>query len=467
MMKHESHTPPLLKGLSARLLILTVFFVMMAEIMIWTPSVSRFRKVYLEDHLQRAHLSTLALEAMPDKAVAKDLEAKLLFHADAYGIVLKHPDRSILMVSKDMPPKVDKTIVLAEGNSALYWVRDAFETLLQTENRILRVKGISPKNPLIMIEILIDEAPLRTAMLDYSSRIFELSLVISLFTAGLVYLSLHWLMVRPLRRLTRSMVTFREAPEDETRIIQGGQRSDELGIAQRQLAVMQNDVRMALSQKNRLATLGAAVAKINHDLRNSLATTVLAFDQLAEVDDPEVKHALPIMYKSVDRAVRLCSQTLSYVSNETPQLNRSHFHLQELVIEVAAELRAQELDPGERTLENTIDFEIDIRADRQQLFRALVNLTQNAFDVGARAVKISAHKRDGGIVIDVSDNGPGLTARAEKNLFKPFEGSSREGGTGLGLVIVQDVLKAHGGRVSLFRTSDEGTVFRLELPARP
>ena len=306
MPETKPHLPRALTSLSARLLLLTMFFVMVAEFLIWTPSISRFRKVYLEEHIVRAHLSTLTLEAMPDKGVDKDLERSLLFHADSYGIVLHRPEQRVLIVAKDMPPKVDLVVDIAKG-SFFGWIGDAFATLAQDENRILRVMGTSPKNPEVMVEVIIDETPMREAMYDFSTRILQLSIVISLFTAGFVYLSLQWLMVRPMRRITANMASFRAAPEDATRDMPTTSRSDEIGVTERELAVMQGEIRYALQQKTRLATLGAAVAKINHDLRNSLATAVLAFDRLADIDDPEVKRVLPRLYDSVDRAVNLCS----------------------------------------------------------------------------------------------------------------------------------------------------------------
>jgi hypothetical protein len=306
MPETKPHLPRALISLSARLLLLTMFFVMVAEFLIWTPSISRFRKVYLEEHIVRAHLSTLTLEAMPDKGVDKDLERSLLFHADSYGIVLHRPEQRVLIVAKDMPPKVDLVVDIAKG-SFFGWIGDAFATLAQDKNRILRVMGTSPKNPEVMVEVSIDETPMREAMYDFSTRILQLSIVISLFTAGFVYLSLQWLMVRPMRRITANMASFRAVPEDATRDIPTTSRSDEIGVTERELAVMQGEIRYALQQKTRLATLGAAVAKINHDLRNSLATAVLAFDRLADIDDPEVKRVLPRLYDSVDRAVNLCS----------------------------------------------------------------------------------------------------------------------------------------------------------------
>jgi signal transduction histidine kinase len=453
-------------SLSARLLVLTVFFVMLAEFLIYTPSISRYRKVYLEEHVATAHLATLALEASADGMISDDLEKDLLRHADSHGVILTQANRRMLMLSGKMPPKVDATFDLRRGTFVM-WIGDAFTALAQKKNRVLRVIGTSPKDPTVTVEVLLDETPMREAMYAYSARILELSIVISLFTAGLVYLSLQLLMVRPMRRITDSMTAFRENPEDAERTITPSGREDEIGVAQRELADMQRDLRAALQQKSRLATLGAAVAKINHDLRNSLATAVLVSDRLADIDDPEVKQVTPRLYDAIDRAVTLCSQTLNYVSDGTPAVKPSHFHLHELVAEVSAAMRTPEAQPNGFAVDNTVDMELDLEGDRQQLFRVLSNLAQNARQAGAGKVRISAEKEDGTVVIEVADDGPGLAPKARSRLFQPFAGSARQGGTGLGLVIVRDILRAHGGDITLAETGDSGTRFRLDLPLRP
>ncbi|MBC8339684.1 MAG: HAMP domain-containing histidine kinase [Rhodospirillales bacterium] len=470
--------PNFLHGLSFRLLVLTMFFVMLAEFLIWTPSIARYRKVYLEENLARAHLSMLAVEGMRDQKISKSLEQALLKHTEAYGIVLNRPERRMLMLSKDMPPNVDLMVDM-HIDSFFGFIRDAFETLAQSKNRVLRVVGPSPKDPSVTIEILIDEAAMRTAMWDYSRRIFNLSIVISLFTATLVYLSLQWLMVRPMRVITGNMARFRESPEDETRTIEPSTRADEVGVAQRELAVMQDEVRGALQQKTRLAALGTAVAKINHDLRNTLATAVLASDRLANVDDPEVKETMPRLMDAIDRATNLCSQTLNFVSDAKLQPDLEIFALSGLVAEAGTTVTSYDKDGKTVRWENEIAAEIEIKADREMLFRVLNNLGRNALEAGAGRVRIRESRDDGWICIDVADDGPGFVAEAKEKLFQPFAGSSRDGGTGLGLVIVRDIARAHGGDVVLMDaggTQDAGiagealggslggAVFRIRLP---
>jgi len=451
-------------SLSARLLVLTIFFVMVAEFLIWAPSVARYRKSWLEDHLVRAHLATLAIAALPDSVFTGDIQRELLKNTESYGISLKKPEQRSLMVYHDMPPKIDVTVDLREP-SMWVWLKDAFATLAHKKNRVMRVIGDPPRDPDTMVEIIIDESPMREAMIGYSARILQLSIVISLFTAGLVYLSLQWLMVRPMRRITQSMMAFRANPEDPNLSLPPTARSDEIGIAQRELHVMQEELRSALKQKTRLAMLGAAVAKINHDLRNSLATAMLVSDRLADIDDPEVQKVTPRLYNAIDRAVKLCSQTLDYVSEHNPPLKPEVFSLRGLVDEVGAALIGLDTGALATAWVDRIDSGLMVEADREQLFRVFVNLGRNAIEAKASSVRVEAEYRDGAVVIDVVDDGPGLEPRARERFFQPFAGAARAGGTGLGLVIALDIMRAHGGSIALLKTDSEGTTFRLELPA--
>jgi signal transduction histidine kinase len=457
--------PSLGASLSARLLVLTIFFVMVAEFLIWTPSVARFRKNWLEDHLVRAHLATLAVRYLPDDALTRDIERELLDQTESHGIVLKSAEHRALMVSSDMPPKIDITIDMREP-SMWQWLMDTFETLAQDENRVMRVIGMPPRDPNVLVEIVQDERPMREALIAFSTRILQLSIVISLFTAGFVYLSLQWLMVGPMRRVTASMMAFRANPESPWVALPPTKRSDEIGIAQRELQVMQDELRAALKQKTRLATLGAAVAKINHDLRNSLATAMLVSDRLADIDDPEVQKVTPRLYNAIDRAVKLCSQTLDYVAENSPPLDPSVFSLDELVNEVGGALTGPEAGMPMATWINGVGGEIVLEADREQLFRVLANLGRNAIEAGAKTVRVTAMERGRTVIVDVIDDGPGLAPRARERLFQPFAGSARQGGTGLGLAIALEIMRAHSGAIGLLRTGAGGTTFRLELPAR-
>jgi len=463
MAGYRPHLPPLARSLSAKLLVLTIFFVMLSEVLIYAPSAGRFRLTYLQERLAAGHLAILALEATPDHMVSEALESELMHHSGAYAIALRGPDGTGPTLRPHNPiPPVDAAFDLRDAGF-FPLIAEAFVTLAQRENRLLRVVGPSPKNPAAIVEVVIDEWPMRVALIDYSYRIMGLSIVISLITATLVYLSLQWLMVRPMRRMTESMVAFREDPEDASRVPPPSRRADEIGVAQRELAEMQAGLRAALQQKARLAALGVAVTKINHDLRNILATARLVSDRLADSEDPEVRRTTPTLMAAIDRAVDLCSRTLDFTREGPPRLDRRRFRLAELVEEAGAVVMPAR-SGDEAVWRNAVAAALTVEADRDQLFRVLVNLGQNAVQAGATRVEVSARQAEGRVEIELADNGPGLPPRARERLFEPFAGSARPGGMGLGLAIARELMRAHGGDIRLVRSTGAGTVFRLELP---
>lgn len=462
MAQRNLSLPPFYRGLSARLLVLTLAFVMLAEVLIFAPSIGRYRKVYLEERIAAGHIATLALEAAPDHKISEALERELLALAGAYSIELSKKGSPMqLMLGVAMPPELDAEFDLRQG-SFMGFIMDAFEAMAMAGNRVIRVFGVSPEDPGTIVEIVIDEAPMRMAMIDYSERILALSILISMITAALVYLSLQLLMVFPMRRISEAIMQFREDPEDPTTALAATGRTDEIGVVQRALADMEEGVRTSLRQKARLAALGAAVTKINHDLRNILATAHLLTDRLAMVDDPEVRRVAPTLVGTIDKAAQLCVQTLDFARVEKAP-TRAPFALRDLVDEVGEQVGLRVA--GALVWDNAVPEGTILDADREQIFRVLANLGGNAAEAGAGRVRIAARQERSDQIIEVSDNGPGLPAKARDRLFRPFEGSARPGGTGLGLAIARELMRAHGGDIVLSETGAEGTTFVLLLPA--
>lgn len=460
MIGRKVSLPPYLRSLSARLLVLTVIFVMLSEVLIYVPSVARFRLTYLQQHIADGHLAMLALEATPDNMVSQELANELLAHVGAHGIVLHKPNNTTLMIDAETPPQVSATYDL-RGAGFFTLIRDAMMTLAEKANYVIRVLDTSPTDPRVVVEVLLDEAPMRREMWGFGIRILELSIVISLITAALVYLSLQWLLVTPLRRLIASMMRFREDPEDASRVTAPSSRADEIGLAQRELASMQETVRQALRHNARLAALGTAVTKVNHDLRNILSTARLISDALAGSEAPEVKRVTPALLSAIDRAVGLCAGTLHYTREGAPPLRRGRFALSGLIEEVA---EVVEKGDGAMRLVNNVPATMMVEVDRDQMFRVILNLARNAFEAGAHRVVITAERGGDTTLVTVADDGPGLPPKARDNLFRPFAGSARPGGTGLGLAIAREIMRAHGGDIALSASTAGGTTFRLTLP---
>ena len=472
--------PTVATSLSAKLLVLTILFVLLAEVLIYTPSIARFRMSYLEERLAAAHIAALSVEAAPDLMVTKELQAKLLSYTGTHVIDLIQPGARVYMLSRPMPPQVDAVYDLRTTGMGMQAVDAGHALWLALEgafgpprNRVIRVIDRSPNDPAQRVEVTMDERPLIDAMLDFSRRILAVSVAISLIAAVLVYLTLHALLVRPMRRLTAEVVAFRRDPDGAPPLVPGA-RADEIGVAERELAAMQGTVRAALRQRERLATLGTAVAKINHDLRSILSTASLLSERLTESADPEVRRVTPRLVASLDRAVELCGQTLSFTRDGVLPLSPEPVDLHRVAEEAGAEVLATVHPDGGRVEAEWInDIPVGTLApvDAAQLGRAFVNLGRNAVQSGAGRVRIKVEAGTGAgagpanpLTLTVADNGPGLAPRARENLFQPFAGSARAGGIGLGLAIAREVLRAHGGELRLVRSDAAGTVFALDIP---
>ena len=226
--------------------------------------------------------------------------------------------------------------------------------------------------------------------------------------------------------------------------------------------MLQQTVRRALGQRARLAALGTAVTKINHDLRNILTTARLVADGLTASAAPEVRRLLPRLVAAIDRAVALCTRTLDYSREGAPPLAASRFPLASLIAEIAPGLA----DAGEGfAVECAVPSDLVVEADRDQLYRVFVNLVRNAVEAGAQRLRFSAEARAGTVAVEIADDGPGLPPKARDNLFRPFFGTARPGGSGLGLAIARELARAHGGELTLLSSTGAGTVFRMTLPA--
>lgn len=455
----------MLNTLSGRFLILTVVFVMLAEIMIFLPSVARFREEYLLARLERAQIASLTLLA--SDMISADLESELLRNAGVFNVVLRRDEMRQLVLSAPIPGAIDATFDLRDA-TALHLIRDALHQLATPELRLIRVIGQPRLEGGLLIEITMQTGGLRMAMLDYALRILVLSALISAVTAGLLFLAVRIVLVRPIKHVVGHMKSYAEAPEDARRIIQPQARIEELRAAEEALHELQTELTQALRQKERLAQLGGAVARVSHDLRNILTSAQLFTDRIETSEDPLVRRMAPKLVRSITRAVNLCEGTLAFGKAEEPAPSLSMFALAPLVQDV---LESEELATTATGLRMICDVPagLRLRADPEQMHRVLTNLVRNArlaLEAAAREgeIRVSARQDDTAWQIDVSDTGPGLPAKARENLFKPFQGGVRKGGTGLGLAIVNEVVRGHGGQLDLLHSDATGTCFRITLP---
>jgi hypothetical protein len=460
-------------GLSGKLLVLTVLFVMLAEVLIYVPSIADFRLNWLNDRLAAAHTAALVLDAAPSGMVPEKLAKQILSSIGARAVAMKMgTQRRLLAATANIPSKIVQDV---DMRTVTWWQAtiDAFDTLIFCgPGDVMRLVGPAPMGG-DFLEIVLDVGPLREAMLNFSVTILLVSLLISGITAMLVFFSLHYLLVRPMRRITENMIAFRADPENPAHVIDHSGRTDEIGTNERELAAMQRDIASMLHQKNRLAALGLAVSKINHDLRNLLASAQLFSDQLANVLDPKVQRFAPKLMRALERAIAFCQSTLSYGAAQEAPPDRKTIPAEPLIEEVHETLGLG-LDVPIRWIVS-VERGLTVDADHDQLFRALVNVARNAMQAlearGARdpardQIRITGRREGSVAVIEVSDTGPGVSDRARAHLFEAFQGSTRPGGSGLGLAIADELVRAHGGDMRLV-DGTIGATFRISIPDRP
>jgi signal transduction histidine kinase len=459
-------------GLSGKLLFLTTLFVMVAEILIYVPSIANFRLNWLNDRLAAAHTAALVLDAAPSGMVPESLAKQILESIGAHAVAVKMGNERRMLAAANVPSRIAQDIDLRD----LRWwhaIMDAFKTLLFCmPDDAMRVVGPAPMEHGEFLEIVLDEAPLCKAMWTFSVNILLLSLVISGFTATLVFLALNYLLVRPMRRITDNMIAFRADPENSARVIVESGRSDEVGTAEEELAAMQRELASMLHQKNRLAALGLAVSKINHDLRNLLASAQLFSDQLSTLPDPKVQRFAPKLVRALERAIAFCQSTLSYGAAQEPPPERKTISVEPLIEEVHEALGLG-LDVPIRWIVS-VERGLTVEADHDQLFRVLVNVARNAVQAlearGARdpardQIRITGRREGSVVVIEVSDTGPGVSEKARAHMFQAFQGSTRAGGVGLGLAIAAELVRAHGGEIRLV-PGTIGATFSITIPDR-
>ncbi|TCL72243.1 HAMP domain-containing sensor histidine kinase [Rhizobium sp. BK251] len=458
-------------GLSGKLLWLTVVFIMFAEVLIFVPSVANMRLRWLEDRLNTAAAAAIVIDGLQPIELPRALQKETLEATGTKAIVLRKDGTSRLLAMSSMPTSVDEQYDLTSV-TPLTAIRDALDTLIFGGGRIIRVFGpVGDTNT--GVEVVLKDNNLRKAMFAYARNVFFLSILISLFTATLIFFAINRMMIVPIRRLTGSMQEFSSDPDDPERVFKADSGRDELSVAGRHLSAMQAQLQKTLKQQKNLAALGLAVSKINHDMRNILASAQLMSDRLVRVDDPMVKSFAPKLLRTIDRAVGYTNEVLSFGKATESAPRRRRLLLGDLMQEVKDILA---IDP-----ESDIEFleqipnDLEVDADGEQLFRIIYNLCRNAYQAMAasdgedplRRITVSANRMGSVVSITVDDTGPGMPQKAKQNLFTAFRGAARSGGTGLGLAIARELVLAHGGTIALVEKPAAGTQFRIEIPDRP
>ena len=354
-----------------------------------------------------------------------------------------------------MPDYVDKDETLLALSGLMGWQTEPYaitftlEELCSDDEDLIKLGGNIAK--IGVITLIVPPNWTTPAIRAYMGRIGILVMVLVLMVGLPFGLVVEWRVIGPLRRLIESITQFAQSPFNATAEWQQQNRGI-IDEAHNALVSLQHRTQYELAQREKLAALGEAVAKINHDMRNVLSSAVLVSDTLTASNDPKVVRAAPLVNGAIDRAITLCQQLLGYL-NTTKELNIADTKMETILTECRRQL----------DLDISYDGPESLLVDNDQFFRLVFNLMDNAKKAGAGQIMISVWRTGRSTVIDISDNGPGIPQSARAGLFTPFQSSSR-GSTGLGLSIARDIAFAHGGDLKLSRSSEAGTEFRLRLP---
>jgi len=457
-----------MRRLSGKLLLLTVLFVMVAEVLIFIPSAAMFRQTWLTERAEAAGLLTLAIEGVPNYEGGEMLSSQFMHDTDVTMVAQKRNGMSQLVLG--MPPPTSH-IILADlrHERRLPLFRQSFRDFFGDGEAYIRILSEPTVEGVDALEVLVPQSALKAAMLDYCQRVLLWSLVISLLTGLMIYAALSRIIARPIRKLARGLAKFRQDPRKRTGAEKPVLRADEIGQLEREFLDMKSGVRTALKQQEHLATLGMAMAKINHDLRNVLTSTGLISERLANDPDERIKVMGERLVRSVDRGVKLCEATLAFSQSAEEKPNPRPIVITKLIDEAGADSMAEE---GKVQFINTVSDDLEVQADPDHTYRILHNLFRNTVQAlqnspqisHKKILKIEANTDNGKAVFLISDTGTGIPKDVRKNLFKAFTSGINKGGTGLGLTISRELARGQGGNLSLQSTGPEGTVFALSLP---
>ncbi|HEY0435296.1 MAG TPA: HAMP domain-containing sensor histidine kinase [Phenylobacterium sp.] len=458
-------------GLSARLLLLTILFVASAGAMALPWALASYEEQWLLDRVRAAELASMAPDVAPDRKVSEQIAAQLLQGAGVSHVGIQSDGRRRLVLGGPMLKQAPYLVDL-RSQAPASWLTAPFRTLLGGEGRSVRVLASPRFRRGELVDIVAPDAELKRGLISYLWKLILVAAFVSTAAGVLVYLSLNLFLVRPMQRITRAMERFRADPEDAEARVQLSGRRDEIGRAEVELDLMQADLRAALNSRARLAALGEAVAKINHDLKNMLTSAQIASERLAALQDPRVSQALPRLERALDRAVKLASGVLAYGKTQeaAPEPHA-------VPLAPAIEAAAEEARLTEHKVRLTFHIKAggQVRADPDQLHRILANLLRNAREAieheerrrKVGRIDIALTQEGDASLIRVTDNGPGVPERVQERLFQPFAGSARPGGIGLGLAIARELAQGHGGDLTLSATGPEGSTFELRLPGAP
>ena len=225
-------------------------------------------------------------------------------------------------------------------------------------------------------------------------------------------------------------------------------------------------VREELLRKERLSTIGQMASTIIHDLRNPMGVIMASTGVLKmDVDDEMRGKMIQMIEKKIEQLNGMISDLLEFSKGEV-KLNPQPMALCDFIDEQVETFKLQ-LDGKKVEIESNVEQKVDVKIDRDRLSRSIGNLVTNAVEAMGKTggkVRLDGGSKNGSAIIKISDNGPGIPKKIQKNLFDAFVTSGKPNGTGLGTSIARHIVEAHGGSISFTSIIGQGTEFEIMLP---
>lgn len=475
----HDHLVMFVTSLTGQLVFLTLGFVLVLEVILLIPSMASFQYNWLSDRMAKAEIASLAIEASNTRAVTREVSQQLLESAGVTYLAIQNDGvRELVLRDPNSEVPIDVTDLRRTHSSIeqdIIYIVAPWKTLLSAHSDLIHYQARPRVRKGELIEVVVPLKELKDDLKAHLLSILRVSLGISAAAGLMVFYGLLFAIVRPIKGLTTNITRFKLNPEDRSLTTKPSGRKDEIGQIESELYLMQEEVRHALSSRARLAALGQAVSKINHDLRNMLTSAQMASERLSHSDDPMVAKALPRLERALDRALGLAQNVLNYGRSDEAEPVLKIVRLRDLAVSAAEDaglVMAKSAKGVRFSLKAARGFSLEV--DPDQLHRLLVNMMRNARQAIERQPKpgqigrvtLEAILLPAEVILRLSDNGPGIAVKLKDKLFQPFAGTSTPGGTGLGLAIARELAKLHGGDVILVSTGPKGSVFEISFPQR-
>jgi signal transduction histidine kinase len=415
---------------------------------------------YLRNARERRNLSLAALrKAVPNLGEIAGNDAKQF----SIGIEQIATGAATLDADYDaIKTAAEKSLPLDDLSFA-----EALRRIKTTERRL----GGAAKSLSTQLENRVNSRTQRVEQNEHTLRRWTILLGLCAVVLGLVMTLWVIITLRPLRRLREAARRVAGGNYDSRIPERGPTEVADLARELNSMARAVEEREHELVRSERLAAVGKMAAMITHEVRNPLSSIGLNTELLEEELDSgpsEAKDLLHAIHREVDRLTAITEEYLAFARLPKPKL--AYEAVNPMVGALAAFMR-------EDLAAKNVDLAVELTdgdpialIDAAQLRQCLINLVRNATEaVAAKGKgKVTLRTRHAGnrALIEVEDDGIGIPADVLPRLFDPFF-STKEGGSGLGLALTQQIVKDHGGDLAVDSTVGKGTVFRVAVPARP